>query len=94
MENANPPPTLDPPVLPTALHAKVLQELDELQAISAYVNSRLENIEKFLNGFVNPPNEIDMDNLESNDESEDTPFVFLFLDSDNDSDDSEVLNEL
>ncbi|GJT49778.1 hypothetical protein Tco_0975935 [Tanacetum coccineum] len=86
--------TLDPPILSTALCVKVVQELDELQAILAYINSRLKNIEKFLNGFVNPPNEIDMDDLERDDESVDTPFVSPFLDSDNDSDDGEVLNEI
>ncbi|GKD74282.1 hypothetical protein Tco_1332564 [Tanacetum coccineum] len=94
MENANPPPTLDPPVLPTVLRAKVVQELDELQAISAYIDSRLENIEHFLNGFINPPYEIDMDDLEPDDELVDTPLVSPFLDSDDDSDDGEVLNEL
>ncbi|GKB33406.1 hypothetical protein Tco_0872807 [Tanacetum coccineum] len=94
MENANPPLTLDPPVLPTALRVKVVQELDELQANSAYIDSRLENIEQFLNGFVNPPNEIDMDDLEPDDESVNTPILSPFLDSDDDSDDGEVLNEL
>ncbi|GKB19945.1 hypothetical protein Tco_0853868 [Tanacetum coccineum] len=49
MENANPPPTNNPPVLPTALRAKVVQELNELQAISTYIDSRLENIDQFLN---------------------------------------------
>ncbi|GKC76214.1 hypothetical protein Tco_1126988 [Tanacetum coccineum] len=49
MENANPPPTLNPPALPTALRVKFVQELDELQAISACILSRLENIEHFLN---------------------------------------------
>ncbi|GKA43094.1 hypothetical protein Tco_0735754 [Tanacetum coccineum] len=48
MENANPfiP---APPLLPTALRTKVVQELNELQAISACINSRLENIDQFLN---------------------------------------------
>ncbi|GJZ39386.1 hypothetical protein Tco_0585949 [Tanacetum coccineum] len=72
MENANPPPTLNPPALPTALRVKFVQELDELQEISACILSRLENIEHFLNGFINPPNEIDMDDLEPDDESVDT----------------------
>ncbi|GKB28086.1 hypothetical protein Tco_0867487, partial [Tanacetum coccineum] len=94
MENVNPPPTLDPLVLLTALRAKVVQELFELQAISAYIDSLLENIKQFLNGFVNPPNEIDMDSLEPDDESIDTSLVSSFIDSDDDSDDSEVLNEL
>ncbi|GJT78995.1 hypothetical protein Tco_1045720 [Tanacetum coccineum] len=76
------------------LRAKVVQELDELQEISAYIDSRLENIKQFLNGFVNPPNEIDMDDLDLDDESIDTPLVSPFLDLDDDSDDGEVLNEL
>ncbi|GKF17081.1 hypothetical protein Tco_0061999, partial [Tanacetum coccineum] len=62
--------------------------------ISAYIDSHLENIDIFLNGFTQPPNEIDMDNLEPDDESVDTPFFSPFLDSDDDSDDGEVLNEL
>ncbi|GKF04147.1 hypothetical protein Tco_0034815, partial [Tanacetum coccineum] len=94
MENTNPTPTLDTPVLLTTLRIKVVQELDELQAILAYIDSRLKNIEHLLNGFENPPNEIDMDDLEPIDESVDTPLVFPFLDSDDDSDDGEALNEL
>ncbi|GJU78169.1 hypothetical protein Tco_1275239 [Tanacetum coccineum] len=61
---------------------------------STYIDSRLENIEQFLNGIVIPPNEIDMDDLESDDESVDTPLVSPFLDSDDSSDDGEVLNKL
>ncbi|GKD40384.1 hypothetical protein Tco_1260591, partial [Tanacetum coccineum] len=76
------------------LHAKVVQELNEPQAMSAYIDSRLENIEQFLNGFVDPPNEIDMNDLESIDESVYTPLVSPFLDLGDDSDDGEVLNEL
>ncbi|GKG33794.1 hypothetical protein Tco_0433953, partial [Tanacetum coccineum] len=90
MENANPPPSNNPPVLPTALRAKVVQEPNELQAISAYIDSRLENIDQFLNGFTQPPNEIDMDDLEPDDEFIDTPLVSPFLDSDDYSDDGEV----
>ncbi|GJS61421.1 hypothetical protein Tco_0656205 [Tanacetum coccineum] len=94
MENANPPPTNNPPVLPTTLRAKVFQELNELQAISTYIDSLLENIDQFLNGFTQQPNEIDVNDLELDDESVDTPLVSPFLDSDNDSDDGEVLNKL
>ncbi|GJV28858.1 hypothetical protein Tco_1385306 [Tanacetum coccineum] len=94
IENANPPPTNNPPVLPTALRAKVVQELNELQAISTYIDSRLEKIDQFLNGFTQPPTEIDMDDLEPDDESVDTTLVSPFLDSDDDSDDGEVLNKL
>ncbi|GKC99728.1 hypothetical protein Tco_1170003 [Tanacetum coccineum] len=49
MENANLPPTNNPPVLPTALRAKIVQELNELQAISTYIDSHLENIDQLLN---------------------------------------------
>ncbi|GJV08770.1 hypothetical protein Tco_1346426 [Tanacetum coccineum] len=94
MENANPPPTNNPPVLPTALRAKVVQELNELQAISIYIDSRLENIDQFLNGFTQQPNEIDVDDLKPDNESVDTPLVYPFLDSDDDSNDGEVLNVL
>ncbi|GKE14603.1 hypothetical protein Tco_1422180 [Tanacetum coccineum] len=93
MENANPPPTNNCPVLPAALRAKVVQELHELQVISAFVNSRLESIEQFLNNFVSQPNETNMNDLESDDELVDTPLVSPFPHSDNDSNDGEVLNE-
>ncbi|GJW74495.1 hypothetical protein Tco_0133865 [Tanacetum coccineum] len=43
LENANPPPTNNRPVLLAALHAQVIQELHELQKILAFVDSRLEN---------------------------------------------------
>ncbi|GJU71379.1 hypothetical protein Tco_1262784 [Tanacetum coccineum] len=94
IENTNPPPTNNPHVLPTALRAKVVQELNELQAISTYIDSQLENIDQFLNGFTQQPNEIGVDDLEPDDESVDTPLVSPFLDSDDDSDDGEVLNGL
>nr|GEY53037.1 hypothetical protein [Tanacetum cinerariifolium] len=93
-ENVNPPPTNNPPALPTMLRAKVIQELNELQAISTYIDSCLENIDQFLNGFIRPPNEIDMDDLEPDGESVETPLVSPFLDLDDDSNDDEVLNEL
>ncbi|GJR10027.1 hypothetical protein Tco_0792679 [Tanacetum coccineum] len=94
MENANPPPTSNRPILPDALHAQAVQELHELQRISAFVDSRLESIKQFLNNFANHPNVTNMNNLESDDESVDTPLVSPFPHSDNDSDDGEVLNEL
>nr|GEW15405.1 hypothetical protein [Tanacetum cinerariifolium] len=94
MKNANPPPTNNLPVLPAALRAKVAQEINELQAISTYVDSRLENNDQFLNGFTQQPNENDVDDLEPDDESVDTPLVYPFLDSDDASDDGKVLNEL
>ncbi|GJW87490.1 hypothetical protein Tco_0162830 [Tanacetum coccineum] len=43
MENVNPPPTNNRPVLPAALRARIDQELHELHVISAFVDSRLEN---------------------------------------------------
>ncbi|GKB91980.1 hypothetical protein Tco_0964252 [Tanacetum coccineum] len=94
MENVNPPLTNNPPVLPTALREKVVQELNELQAISTYIDYRQENVDQFLNGFTQQPNEIDVDGFEPDNESIDTPLVSPFLDSVDDSDDGEVLNEL
>ncbi|GJU67053.1 hypothetical protein Tco_1253312 [Tanacetum coccineum] len=93
-ENANPPPTNYHIVLPAALRAQAIKELHELQGILAFVDSRLESIERFLNNFANQPNETNMNEFESDEESVDTPLVSPFLHSDNDSDDSEVLNEL
>nr|GEV63752.1 hypothetical protein [Tanacetum cinerariifolium]GEV64904.1 hypothetical protein [Tanacetum cinerariifolium] len=92
--NVNPPPTNNPPVLPTALCAMICQEPNELHKISTYINSRLENIDRFLNDFTQQPNEINVDDLDPDDESIDTPLVSPFLNSDDDSDDGEVLNEL
>ncbi|GKD20722.1 hypothetical protein Tco_1222425 [Tanacetum coccineum] len=63
-------------------------------AISTYIDSRLENIVQFLNGFTQQPNEIDVDGFEPDNESVDTPLVSPFLDLDDNSDDGEVLNEL
>ncbi|GJU29373.1 hypothetical protein Tco_1172962 [Tanacetum coccineum] len=94
MENANPPPTDNRPVLPVALRVRINQELYKLRVVLTFVDSRLESIEQFLNNFANRPNETDMNDLESDDESVDTPLVSPFLHSENDSDDGEVLNEL
>ncbi|GJT36593.1 hypothetical protein Tco_0927012 [Tanacetum coccineum] len=94
MDNVNLPPTNNRPVLLVALRARAVQELHELQVILAFVDSRLENIEQFLNNFANQPNETNMNNFESDDESVDTPLVSHFPHSDNDSNDGEVLNEL
>nr|GEU79098.1 zinc finger, CCHC-type [Tanacetum cinerariifolium] len=92
-QKANPPPN-NRPVLTATLRARAVQELHELQIISAFVDSRLESIEQILNNFANHPNETDMNNLESDDESVDTPLVSPFPHSDNESDDGEVLNKL
>ncbi|GJY27279.1 hypothetical protein Tco_0402005, partial [Tanacetum coccineum] len=70
------------------------QELHELKVILAFVDSRLESIEQFLNNLANKPNETNTNNLESNDKSGETPLVSSFPYSDNDSDDEEVLKEL
>ncbi|GJZ50271.1 hypothetical protein Tco_0604461 [Tanacetum coccineum] len=94
MDNANLPPTNNPHILPTTLRARVVQELSELHTISTYIDSRLERINQFLSGFTQQPNEIDVDDLEPDDESVDTPLVSPFLDSDDDFDNGEVLNEL
>ncbi|GJT93305.1 hypothetical protein Tco_1082150 [Tanacetum coccineum] len=94
MENVNLPLTNNRPVLPAALRARAIQELHELQVISAFVDSRLGSIEQFLNNFANQPNETNMNDLKFDDESVDTPLVSPFPRSDNDSDDGEVLNEL
>ncbi|GJZ95660.1 hypothetical protein Tco_0667994 [Tanacetum coccineum] len=94
MENANPPATNNRPVLPVVLCARIDQELHKLHVILAFVDSRLESIEQFLNNFANQPNETNMNNLESDDEAVDTLLVSPFPNSDNDSDDGEVLNEL
>nr|GEU78671.1 hypothetical protein [Tanacetum cinerariifolium] len=94
MENANPPPIINRPVLPAALHAQAVQELHELQRILAFVDSRLESIKRFLNNFANQPNETNINDLESDDESVDTLLVSPFPHSDNNLDDGEILNEL
>ncbi|GJT80006.1 hypothetical protein Tco_1054348 [Tanacetum coccineum] len=87
MENVNPTPANNRPVLPAALRAQAIQE-------STFVDSHLESIERFLNDFANQPNETNTNDLESDDESVDTPLVSPFPHSYNDSDDCEVLNEL
>ncbi|GJR53893.1 hypothetical protein Tco_1404414 [Tanacetum coccineum] len=92
MENANPPPTR--PVLPAALRARFNQELQELKKILDFVDSRLENIERFLNRFTDQPNKTSIDDPEFDNGSVDTPLVSPFPHSDNDSEDEGVLNEL
>ncbi|GJZ28252.1 hypothetical protein Tco_0572899 [Tanacetum coccineum] len=60
----------------------------------AFIDSRLENIEQFLNLFTDQPNETNVNDPESDDGLVETPLVSPFPHSDNDSDDEEVLNEL
>ncbi|GKF59285.1 hypothetical protein Tco_0176071, partial [Tanacetum coccineum] len=98
MENTNP----FVPVLPNELCARISQKINELYVISAIIDSRLENIDHtqiiipppvpfehlLTDGFMNLPNVFEMDDLESENESIDTPHL------DEESDDEEVLNEL
>ncbi|GJW17103.1 hypothetical protein Tco_0024539 [Tanacetum coccineum] len=92
---------------PNGLHAKINQELNELLEISAMIDSHLENIdctqikipspvpiEQLFDNFMDSPGMLEMDDLESDNESINTPLVSLFFDSDDESDDGEVLNEL
>ncbi|GKA64076.1 hypothetical protein Tco_0763682 [Tanacetum coccineum] len=71
------------------------------------IDSRLENIgcthipippsvpfEQLLDDFVNPPDELVMDDLESDTESYETPLVSPFLDYDDESNEGEVISEL
>nr|GEU90975.1 hypothetical protein [Tanacetum cinerariifolium] len=64
---------------------------NELHLISAMIDSYLGQP---LNDFMNSHNIIEIDDLEFDDRSVDTPFVSPFLDSDDESDDGEVLNAL
>ncbi|GJR28601.1 hypothetical protein Tco_1104833 [Tanacetum coccineum] len=50
--------------------------------------------EQLLDDFMNPPDELVMDDSELDTMSYETPIVSPFLDSDNESDDGEVINEL
>nr|GEW93863.1 hypothetical protein [Tanacetum cinerariifolium] len=92
MESTNPPPTR--PVLPAALCVRFNQELQELQKISAFLDSNLESIERFLDPFTDQPNETSINDPDFDNGSVDTPPVSPFPHSSNDSDDEEVLNEL
>ncbi|GJS71983.1 hypothetical protein Tco_0704824 [Tanacetum coccineum] len=81
-------------VILAALRVRYNQELQELLKISAFVDSRLESIERFLNRFADQPNETNTNDPESDDGSVDTPLVSPFPHFYNDSDDEEVLHEL
>ncbi|GJX25095.1 hypothetical protein Tco_0231391 [Tanacetum coccineum] len=74
--------------------ARFNQELQELQKISAFIDSCLESIEQFPNRFAEQPNETSINDPEPDNGSVDTPLVSPFPYSDNDSDDEEVLNDL
>ncbi|GKC33423.1 hypothetical protein Tco_1040717, partial [Tanacetum coccineum] len=94
MENANPSPISNRPVLLAVLRARFNQELQELHKILAFIASRLESIEQFLNHFTDQPNKTSINDPEIDDGSVKIPFVSPFPHSDNDSDDEEVLIEL
>ncbi|GJZ32370.1 hypothetical protein Tco_0577806 [Tanacetum coccineum] len=104
MENVNP---FGPHVPQNAPRDQTVQELDELLEILAMIDSRLENIDhnqikipplaspkQPLNDFMNPPDFLEMNDLEFDVQFEDTPFVSLFLDSDDESNDGEVINDI
>ncbi|GJS39569.1 hypothetical protein Tco_0564612 [Tanacetum coccineum] len=80
MENANP--FVLVPL--NRLHIRITQELNELRVILAMIDSHLGQL---LNDFINSHDVFEMDDLESDDGSIDTPLVSPFLDSDDDSDD-------
>ncbi|GJW74272.1 hypothetical protein Tco_0133642, partial [Tanacetum coccineum] len=67
--------------------ARITREINELRAISAMIDSHLKNIVHTL------PNEINMNDPESEDELIGTPLVSPFLDSDDEFNDGKVLNE-
>nr|GEV44028.1 hypothetical protein [Tanacetum cinerariifolium] len=92
---------------PNGLRARITQELNELRAILAMTDSHLENIDhtqieipplvpidKLLNDFMGSLDVLEMDDLESDNDSLDTPLISPFLDLDDELDDGEVLNEL
>ncbi|GJR38804.1 hypothetical protein Tco_1214488 [Tanacetum coccineum] len=104
MENVNP---FGPPIPPNVPHDQIVQELDKLFEISAMIDSCLKNIdhnlfiitppvspEQLLNDFMYPPDFLEIDDLESDVEFEDTPLVPLFLNSDEQSDAGEVMNDM
>ncbi|GJX56719.1 hypothetical protein Tco_0286616 [Tanacetum coccineum] len=59
MENSNPPPANNRPVLPAALHARFNQELQELQKILAFIDSRLERDTPLVSPFPHSDNDSD-----------------------------------
>ncbi|GKB90548.1 reverse transcriptase domain-containing protein [Tanacetum coccineum] len=63
---------------------------DKILLFNSLLRLHLERIERFLNNFINQPNETNMNDLEFDDALVDTPLVSPFPHSDNDSDDGEV----
>ncbi|GKG30224.1 hypothetical protein Tco_0420122 [Tanacetum coccineum] len=62
MENANPPPTSNRPVLPAALYAQAIQELHELQRILAFSNDKSVDI-PLVSPFPHSDNDSDDDEV-------------------------------
>ncbi|GJS86057.1 hypothetical protein Tco_0752598 [Tanacetum coccineum] len=93
-----------PPVLLNLTRDQIFQELGELLEFSAMIDSHLENIyhnqlvitppaspEHLLNDFMDPRDFLEVYDLESDVESDDTPIVSHFLASDEESDDGEFV---
>ncbi|GKA86266.1 hypothetical protein Tco_0807977 [Tanacetum coccineum] len=59
MENANPPPTSNRPILSAALRAQAVQELHELQRILDFVDSPLEIDTPLVSPFPHSDNDLD-----------------------------------
>ncbi|GJT01561.1 hypothetical protein Tco_0822730 [Tanacetum coccineum] len=87
-------PLTKPSTFPTAFLLTSASTWHQRLRYLAFVDSRVESIERFLNRFANQPNETNINDPESDDGSVDTPRVSPFPHFDNDSDDEEVLNEL
>nr|GEW07599.1 reverse transcriptase domain-containing protein [Tanacetum cinerariifolium] len=81
-KNANP----FVPIPPNGLYAKITQELNELRALSAMIDSHLKIFDHTM-----LPNEININDLEFEDELIDTPLVSPFLVLDGESNDGKVL---
>nr|GEV62896.1 actin-binding, cofilin/tropomyosin type [Tanacetum cinerariifolium] len=69
-------------VPPSRLHVRITQELNDLRAISTMIDSHLGQP---LNDCMNSYNIIEMDDLESDNGSVNTPLVSPFLDSEDES---------
>ncbi|GJU39940.1 hypothetical protein Tco_1192897 [Tanacetum coccineum] len=70
------------------------QRRDKEHWSSTYPNPTFCPFEELLNDIMNPPDELVMDDSESDIESYETPLVSPFLNSDDESDNGEVINEL
>ena len=88
MENVNPQPN-NPHNFPVAIRATITQEHRELEAISAFVNPRLEGSGKNFPRNNSRPNVVEMDDVQS----PETPLEPPSSDSDSDPEDGEIFNE-